>query len=43
MKKLLFVVTLTLVVALLGGQVLAQTNYPTKPINLIIQVFRRPV
>jgi tripartite-type tricarboxylate transporter receptor subunit TctC len=36
-KKLLFVVTLTLVVALLGGQVLAQTNYPTKPINLIIQ------
>lgn len=37
MKKLLFVVTLTLVVALLGGQVLAQTNYPTKPINLIIQ------
>ena len=37
MKKLLFVVTLTLVVALLGGQVLAQTNYPTKTINLIIQ------
>ena len=35
-KRLAFVVTLSLVVMMLAGQVFAQ-NYPTKQINLIIQ------